>query len=35
MSICQVDVVAVGLEDGRVVLHNVLTDDTPCVFQHD
>ena len=27
--------VAVGLEDGRVVLHNVLTDDTLCVFQHD
>jgi U3 small nucleolar RNA-associated protein 21 len=31
----QVDLVAVGLADGRIVLHNVLTDSTLCTFQHD
>jgi U3 small nucleolar RNA-associated protein 21 len=28
-------VVAAGLADGRIVLHNVLADETLCTFQHD
>lgn len=30
-----VDIIGIGLADGRVVLHNVLADETLCTFQHD
>ena len=30
-----VDVVGVGLADGRIVLHNVLADETLCTFRHE
>uniref|UniRef100_A0A1I7XVK5 WD_REPEATS_REGION domain-containing protein n=1 Tax=Heterorhabditis bacteriophora TaxID=37862 RepID=A0A1I7XVK5_HETBA len=30
-----VDVIAIGLENGKVILHNVKTDETICSFRHD
>ncbi|CAJ0572794.1 unnamed protein product, partial [Mesorhabditis spiculigera] len=30
-----VDVIAIGLQNGRIILHNVKTDETVCSFRHD